>query len=113
MSDYSKKKEEYKMNYLIHLKLNWIAALKSLYYTLVHLLHGLFPVKYTSHEWIEKKIKERVGDDRIFKTRMKITLELEVFSCTLFFLHYEKFITEIIGIQVIYFHFVFAYFKHL
>ena len=39
------------MSYFEHLKLNWIVAFRSLIMFLFHFIHGVLPVKYTSHEF--------------------------------------------------------------
>lgn len=48
------------MSYFKHLILNWIVVLKCACLAVFHLIHGVIPVKYTSHEWLfdKKKLAE-------------------------------------------------------
>lgn len=41
------------MGYLSHLMRNWMVAANALLLALLHFTHGVFPSKYTSHDYFE------------------------------------------------------------
>jgi len=43
------------MTYFQHMYLNFKVSIKCFYLMVMHFLHGVFPCKYTSHEYYEKK----------------------------------------------------------
>jgi hypothetical protein len=48
-------------NYFIHLIVNWKVAGKSLLMFLFHFIHGVVPVKYTSHKYWNISLSEKGG----------------------------------------------------
>lgn len=61
-------------NYFIHLEKNWLVAGRALYLFFTHLLHGMLPFPFTSHDWLEVKIKKKI------KKQKKINYEEIIFN---------------------------------
>jgi hypothetical protein len=50
-----------KMSYFTHLIVNILVGLKCQLLAVMHILHGLIPIKYTSHDWLTKLFNEAIG----------------------------------------------------
>jgi hypothetical protein len=45
------------MNYFKHLYLNAAVGVKCITLGIIHILHGIIPIRFTEHEWLYAKIR--------------------------------------------------------